>query len=166
MPIVQLPVLTVRLKNAKLSTMALNRIGLDAEKVVRKVFKATTLKVAETMQVEGKPPTYPIQWDSPKQRRAFFATNGFGGGIPHIRRGEYVAAWKQQTIRGGYQVANKLRHAGFIAGDIQGKRQSRIHKGRWPIFRKIVDRALKLIPKQVVSDLKITIRKLGFRVKE
>jgi len=43
-------------------------------------------------------------------------------------------------------------------------RQSRIHKGRWAIFRRVVDRALKLVPKQVVSELKITFRKIGFRV--
>jgi hypothetical protein len=164
MPIVQIPVLEVRLKNAKLSSMALTRLGLDAEKTVRQVFKATTLKINEQMQVEGKPPTYPIQWDSDKQRRAFFATNGFGGGIPHVRKGAYIAGWKQQTIRGGYQVANKLRYAGYIAGDLQGMRQSRIHKGRWAIFRRVVDRALKLAPKQVVSELKITFRKIGFRV--
>lgn len=165
MTLVKVPVMQVRVKNAKLSAKALSLIGLESEKVIRASFKNATKKIADKMNVAGKPPTYPIQWDSPKQRRAFFATNGFGGGIPHVRTGAYIAAWEQKTIRGGYQVANMKRYAGYIAGDIMGKRQSRIHRGRWPVFRKVVDRILKTLPNEIVSDLKTAYKKIGFRVK-
>lgn len=36
---------------------------------------------------------YPIQWASDKQRRAFFATNGFGGGIPYRRTRNLQQSW-------------------------------------------------------------------------
>jgi hypothetical protein len=36
---------------------------------------------------------YPIQWASDKQRRAFFATNGFGGGIPYRRTRNLQKSW-------------------------------------------------------------------------
>lgn len=34
------------------------------------------------------PVVLPIEWASEKQRRAFFATNGFGAGIPYSRSGD------------------------------------------------------------------------------
>jgi hypothetical protein len=166
MPLVQIPTLRVAVKNKKLSIMALRKLGLESPKVIRSTFKTTAEKINAKMQVPGKPITYPVQWDSAKQRRAFFATDGFGGGIPHVRKGFYVSQWQATTIRGGYQVANKWNRAGYIAGDIKGERQSRIHKGRWPVFRRIVDAALKLIPKRIVSDLKVMVKKIGFRVRQ
>lgn len=36
---------------------------------------------------------YLIQWGSEKQRRAFFATNGFGKGIPYRRTGKLQSGW-------------------------------------------------------------------------
>ena len=41
----------------------------------------------EELSIPAPEPTYPIQWDSERQRRAFFATDGFGRGIPTERTG-------------------------------------------------------------------------------
>ncbi len=38
-------------------------------------------------------PTYPIHWDSEKQRKAFFGTFGFGRGIPTERSGFLQDSW-------------------------------------------------------------------------
>lgn len=165
MPLVYIPALQVRLRGRKLTQAAIKKFGDQAPKVVRATFKQASQNIAEKMQVPGKPITYPVKWDSDKQRRAFFATNGFGGGIPHVRQNVYVGAWQQKTIRGGYQVSNKLKYAGYIAGDIYGNRQSRIHRGRWPVFRRVVDKALKGISKKLLTALTVTATKIGFRVK-
>lgn len=39
------------------------------------------------------PVRYPIQWKSEKQRRAFFATKGFGKGIPYKRTYTWGDSW-------------------------------------------------------------------------
>lgn len=61
----------------------------------------------------------PYQWQSEKQRKAFFATDGFGQGIPTVRTHEGVNSWTvteqnsnwtQTKIEGG----NK-----FVQGDFQ-----------------------------------------------
>lgn len=39
------------------------------------------------------PVVYPIQWKSEKQRRAFFATKGFGKGIPYHRTYGWGKTW-------------------------------------------------------------------------
>lgn len=36
---------------------------------------------------------YPIEWKSLKQRRAYFASRGFGHGIPYQRTGALLNAW-------------------------------------------------------------------------
>src|SRR5690554_5857723 len=43
---------------------------------------------------------YPIQWTSERQRMAFFATDGFGQGIPTRRTGDLVKAWR---VRADYR---------------------------------------------------------------
>jgi len=39
-------------------------------------------------------PIYPLRWASERQRRAFFATRGFGRGIPTRRSGELLEGWQ------------------------------------------------------------------------
>lgn len=70
---------------------------------------------------------YPIQWTSEKQRRAFFATDGFGHGIPYKRTGGLVKSWH---VRGDYRqgfggisVFNDNPAAEYV----QGRRQQFFH---------------------------------------
>lgn len=71
---------------------------------------------------EPGPPVYPIRWTSEKQRRAFFASRGFGRGIP-ARRGNPPAVlegWQAifvPTDDGGALVLiNDVRHVDFVQG--------------------------------------------------
>lgn len=61
------------------------------------------------------------RWNSLKQMRAFFATNGFGGGIPTRRTGALIRAWRVLTkfsVDGGEIIAeNTSPHADFVQGD-------------------------------------------------
>lgn len=117
--------------------------------------------IQTSMKVEGKKPTYPIQWDSEKQRRAFFASKGFGGGIPHVRTKTYIRAWTLTKLGEiGYRVANASKGAEAIAGDALG-RQSKIHVGRWPAFRPVIDKELSMLPSMIQKDIQVAIQKQG-----
>jgi len=136
------------------------------------VIHKTAGEIRKEMAVPGKPPTYPIPWDSPKQRRAFFATNGFGRGIPTKRTDEYVNAWKVIKHETGADVGNPLAHAGYIGGrasgkpiGANGKLQSNIHRGRWPLFRKVVDVAIEKLPKRIKNRISLVAREEGFKTK-
>jgi hypothetical protein len=80
------------------------------------------------------PPDYPINWSSAKQRAAFFASNGFGGGIPHQRNGAFPDSWDKIAItatpgliRGGvYSIED------WVKWVVDPVHQSSIHEGRWP----------------------------------
>jgi len=81
------------------------------------------------LQVEPPPAKlfYPIQWKTPKQRAAFFATNGFGAGIPTQRTHKLIQAWRvlfQAIEQGGSIVAyNVAETAVFVYGDFDTHRQ-------------------------------------------
>lgn len=137
------------------------------------------IEIRKRMKKVGKKPTYPIQWDSEKQRKAFFATKGtfirgYDGPskIPTKRTGEYVRAWKvipvlKSPADVGYDVGNPLSHAKYIGGTVRStRRQSRIHRGRWPLFKEAIDAVVKRLPKSVKRSLQQIARQEGFRTKE
>lgn len=63
---------------------------------------------------------YPLPFTSDKQRRAFFATKGFGHGIPYRRTGALAEAWDLQVVsseRGGeINITNDNPAAEFVYG--------------------------------------------------
>jgi hypothetical protein len=73
----------------------INEIVYDTGQEVFEDYKPVVL---QKLQADPGPVKYPIQWTTEKQRRAFFATNGFGGGIPTQRTGEIPAAWDMEMI--------------------------------------------------------------------
>src|SRR5690349_11752070 len=96
----EIPALIARLFDAGLGTM-----------------RQTAKNVQVRMQEEGKPIQYPVQWDSERQRRAFFATKGFGKGIPYRRTGRYRLGWRISNQPFGAKLSNR-RPAGAIGGMI------------------------------------------------
>lgn len=125
------------------------------------------VEIRKTMKKPGTKPTYPIQWDTPKQRRAFFASDGFGRGIPTRRSNEYTKAWQVIKREDGYDVGNPLAHSKYIGGTARStRRQSKIHRGRWNLFKVVKDKVIKRLPKTVKRVLKEIARQEGFGVKD
>lgn len=123
--------------------------------------------IRDEMREAGKPVIYPIKWDTTKQRKAFFASNGFGQGIPSKRRGQTNGAWRAIQIQDGSQVWNPLSHSVFVNGRPTapaGRRQSRIHQGRWKIFHVVVDAVIKKLPDALRKRILTTIKEQGFTV--
>lgn len=64
---------------------------------------------------------YPIEWKSIKQRRAYFASRGFGQGIPYQRTGSLVNAWdvvlnRTSDYSGEIRAENDNPAARFVIG--------------------------------------------------
>lgn len=62
----------------------------------------------------------PYVWESEKQRRAYFATNGFGGGIPYQRTGTLKDAWKYTAQNSNWtmvKLENPTPYAKYVQGD-------------------------------------------------
>lgn len=70
------------------------------------------------------PVSYPIHWVSERQRRAFFATKGFGRGIPTRRTGAIAAQWSVEVIYQPNRItaiaaSNPSPVRRFVTGDEQ-----------------------------------------------
>jgi hypothetical protein len=68
------------------------------------------------------PPIHPIRWTNERQRRAYFASKGFGRGVPS-RRGsppEVTAGWRGEFIPtqdgGILALINESDHVDFVQG--------------------------------------------------
>lgn len=130
-------------------------------KIALKVLEESAQNIQRKMAEPGKPIRYPVNWDSVRQRKAFFASNGFGEGIPYRRKNEHVNAWQMAPIQNGWQLSNSKPSAMFLFGradglDISpGKKQSNIHKGRWPLFRPTVDEEVQKLPRNLIARINI-----------
>ena len=65
---------------------------------------------------------YPIEWTSEKQRRAFFATDGFGKGIPYRRTGKLQDAWVIEVRGNAIVIENKSAIAKYVIGSLAQNR--------------------------------------------
>jgi hypothetical protein len=155
--------ITARMQGAKLARTSLEDFARDVPRVgaaqVYEVFTFARKKLKEP----GQPISYPVKWDSERQRRAYFATDGFGHGIPYKRTGGYQRAWvivknpSQLAKSEGYTLYNRLKQAKYVGGDAAGGSQSRIHKGRWPLALPILSDAARSLPKRVREVIRIRV---------
>jgi hypothetical protein len=74
-----------------------NTGDLRVSKKLQQALQQWQAQLLAQLQQEPGPPKYPIRWTTERQRRAFFATNGFGRGIPTKRTHAISQAW-QVTI--------------------------------------------------------------------
>ncbi len=99
------------------------------------------------------PAKKPIQWTSEKQRKAYFATDGFGHGIPYKRTGRLPAAWEVLTqVRDTgltISIVNESPAAPFVYG--RWKQQFHTNTG-WPDARPIIDNIAAATRPVLVSD--------------
>ena len=66
---------------------------------------------------------YPFRWKSERQRRAYFATDGFGWGIPYVRTNALKDGWtthiRDQKDGAVFEVVNNADYSVFVMGDWQ-----------------------------------------------
>jgi len=77
------------------------------------------------------PDEYPIQWTSDKQRKAYFASDGFGAGIPYRRTGKLAQSWEIDIgSENGLiiTIQNSSRSAKFVYGTFAKQRSKAIAK--------------------------------------
>lgn len=124
--------------------------------------------VHEQMAVEPEPMSFPpseVHWDSPKQRVAYHATDGFGGGDPYRRAGRLDAALQNTApvIQPGLAHGSVVAIEDFVKYVIgNANTQSNIHKGRFETINQIGTRVregvVEIFQKgvnRVVSQFKI-----------
>ena len=136
----------------------LRALGVEVMPMTLRQIYNKLLGIRNTLTKLGeKPPSYPprwVNWDSEKQRRAFFATNGFGRGIPTSRTGTYARSWRVLKDGDGYMLDNPTPYAVYVGGDVEMSRQSRIHAGRWQLWAERLEQEIN----KIAPDTEVDIR--------
>lgn len=92
---------------------------MEAE-IARIVKGLETSLLDDLLSFTPGPVRYPIQWTSERQRRAYFATDGFGHGIPYRRTGRLVSAWRLRRYfsrAGNLITITNDADPGFVIGN-------------------------------------------------
>lgn len=162
-----MPFLSVKIiPPAQLIQKRFERLRRQIPLVSRKRMYDAMVAIRHQMKQPGAKPNYPIPWDSPGQQKVFFASDGFGRGIPTRRSNDYIKGWQVIRTENGYDVGNPLAHAKYIGGTARStSRQSRIHRGRWNLFKVVKDKVIAKLPKAVKESLQQIARQEGFRTK-
>jgi hypothetical protein len=85
-------------------------------------------------------PGNPYKWQSDKQRRAYFASNGFGSGIPYSRTNKLRDNWTQSVDPYRKTLFNRLNYARYVMGGDQ----QRGHKADgWRKMAKVIEDNIK-----------------------
>ena len=108
-------------------------------------------EVDERLAFDPGPVQYPIEWTSEKQRRAYFATDGFGAGIPYVRTFGLQRRWHVEVLNDTIAIYNDSDIAIYVIGD----RQQKFHKNTgWPYAPEIVWDILVDVPAiQLMSNM-------------
>jgi hypothetical protein len=141
---------------------ALANLGLKIEPTALSEMRSMLERIQAKMREPGAPISYPVNWDSEKQRRAFFATNGFGRGIPTKRTNTYIDAWKITQVSNGLSLSNASKGAPYISGGGEGYMQSNIHKSRWNVLTEVSDAEMANLNREVEEGFSDLIRQEGF----
>jgi hypothetical protein len=96
--------------------------------------------------------------------------------VPYQRTGTYGSAWnivKTDASRGnseGYalvgEAVNKetgLEYTKYVSGSAYGTAQARIHQGRWPLLRDVIEEAMKELPKEISNDVVMVARRRWYK---
>lgn len=95
------------------------------EKATRDATQDTAPDALRMLRHTPGKPDYPIQWTSEKQRKAFFATNGFGRGIPTKRSGKLQDGWRIVAVRRRRStvvlIENPVGYVEYVQGGVNFK---------------------------------------------
>lgn len=146
--------------NVGLVRQGLEDLGAEIPKIGRRRIYNVMLRIRSELRKPGEPVTYPIKWDSERQRRAFFASDGFGRGIPARRTGNYNARYRIIRADNGYTIENTARYGRYVGGSAYGTGQSRIHAGRWLLMRDVVEAQVEELPQEIAAEIEMVARRL------
>jgi len=91
--------LSIPSQDAQTFTLFADRLSDDLMTAAREVYDDLSGELEDDLRKYPGEVKYPIEWTSERQRRAFFATDGFGAGIPYRRTGALGRSWSVAGTR-------------------------------------------------------------------
>lgn len=107
-------------------------------------------------------PNRKIEWTSEKQRRAYFATDGFGNGIPYRRKGNASKGWRLFGVKTASGAQIIVRNEWDVAKYIYGQFTTQSPQQR---FHDITGWTAAKTQREQILDILITTYKDVIRTK-
>jgi len=161
-----MPIIPIRVKSdAKLVRAGLQDLAKAIPQVGRLQIYQVMVRSRTRLKKPGKRVKYPVPWDNVKQKIKVIIMLKAANNLPYRRTGNYGNAFTITKLDDGYELGNTLDEADFVGGDAEGKNQSRIFRGRYPIMREVVDEEFKKLPSAVVEHLILVAAEKGLEAK-
>lgn len=155
--------MTIKTRGADLVRKGLQDLAAEVPKIARKDIYTAMTEVRKLLKTPGKKPTYPINWDSDRQRRYVLAMLRAANNLPYRRTDNLPSGWTiERAGENGYKLFNPASAAVYVYGNYEGARQSKIHENRWPIMQEIVEAAIVKLPPDIESHISYYGRSKGF----
>jgi len=154
--------ISVKTRGAELVRQGLQDLEREIPLIGRQGIYDLMLDVRAIMRNPGVPPSYPIHWDSDKQRRFVLAMLREAGNLPYRRTDALPRAWDIERLPAGYRLYNPKEAAVYLYGNYEGARQSRIHEGRHPVAQEIIELGLSRLPQEIEQHISYYARGRGF----
>lgn len=114
----------------------LRRADEELYQSVVDAYGVTTAPTLELLQFIPPEPTYPLDWESPAQKRAVIRKLRAQGNLPYRRTGAYAQGWSiallRQTGFTRLALGNASDHGLWVGGDVNparaGRGQQRMHR--------------------------------------
>jgi len=108
--------------NAKAVLRTLKNFRVQTVEQLKAETGAILGRVQRKMSKEGSPISYPVKWDSEKQRRFVMAKLRLEDNLPYQRTGDYVNNWSIQPTENGLGnvLKNSTPGALYISGGAKG----------------------------------------------
>lgn len=151
-----MPGISLQVKvNTKLVRRGLENLRAQLPKIGDFRTKEAATEIARRMSRPGRKITYPVNWDSLKQKiYVIIRIMKRQGSLPYIRTHAMERGWKVERVQRGAKVYNNVRGSKYVYGTMRSKWQSNIHIGRWLILRDVYDKVVAELPKRVRESLK------------
>lgn len=149
---------------------ALDNFNEISERVGQSVYDDYAPVILQRLQSDPGPVKRPIEWTSEKQRRAYFATDGFGAGIPYRRSGQLQQAWDIRIDQGNgtfkIVIVNPAAAAKFVYGGLSlrsnPRLQQQFHKNTgWERAAGVIDVYLDAMRTEFVDRFKQELSDFG-----
>jgi len=161
--------MTVKTYQAELVRKGLADLEAEIPKIARKDIYDMMREVRTILRKPGRKPTYPINWDSDKQRWFFiFSKGSFKRGYkgpwmaPYQRTNDLPSGWQIERTGDGYRLYNPADAAVYVYGNFEGARQSKIHQQRHPVVQEVVEARITQLPADIEEHISYYGREKGF----
>lgn len=131
---------------ARVVRQSLQNLAGDIPKIGRTTIRETMERIVRIMKPYPAPPP----------------------GSTYRRTFRLKAGWKVQAAGAtGYMIKNLAarkgrRYSKYVVGDASGKRQAKIHRGRWKLLREVAVAQARKLPKTVIQHMRASGKPLRF----